>query len=96
MDDTTLRAVFTLDGKTQQFTPAGHNLGFDKAEALGTRLKKKGLRVSTVVQPGRHKGHGYKNCEPCKTAAKNFSEEETAAGETSAAEPAQESPTSAR
>jgi len=94
MDDTTLRAVFALDGKTQKFVPAGHNLTFDKAEALRTSLEGKGQRISSVVQTSRHKGHGYKSCEPCKTAAENFSEQENAAEEHTT-EPTEESATSA-
>jgi hypothetical protein len=95
MNDMSQRAVFTLDGKTQKFVPAGHNLTFGKAETLITRLQGKGLRVSSVVQTDRHKGHGYKNCASCKTAAENLSEEQNPTGESTAAEPAEKSQASA-
>lgn len=73
MNETSLRAVFTLDEKTKQYLPAGHNLTPEKAEALAIRLHEKGPRVATATQPLRHKGRGYKNCQACKTAAKNLS-----------------------
>lgn len=82
MNETSLRAVFTLDEEAKKYIPAGHNLTPEKAEALATRLHEKGPRVATAFQTLRHKGRGYKNCEPCKTAAENLSgHPDTAEGE---------------
>lgn len=92
MNETSLRAVFTLDEKTQKYVPAGHNLSPEKAEALATRLHEKGPRVATAFQTLRHKGRRYKNCEPCKTAAENLSgHPEAADGETAAEDNEEES-----
>jgi len=90
MTETSLRAVFTFDEKAKRFLPAGHNLTFEKAETLATRLHEKGPRVATAVQPLRHKDHGYKNCQACKTAAKNLSESDTGISEDHTAESSEE------
>ena len=81
MNETSLRAVFTFYEEAKKYVPAGHNLTPEKAEALAS-LHGKGPRVATVFQALRHKGRGYKNCEPCKTAAENLSgHPETSDGE---------------
>lgn len=86
MNDTGLRAILTLDEKTQQYVPAGHNLAPDKADALAANLRNKGLRVTVAFQTLRHKGRGYKNCESCKTAAENLRGDENQPQEENAAE----------
>ncbi len=90
MNETTLRAVFTLDEEAKWYLPAGHNLTPEKAEALATRLQGKGRRVSTATQPLRHKGRGYKNCQACKTAAENLSGDQKEFHEDHAAESPEE------
>ena len=61
------------DEKTKQYGPAGHNLTQEKAEEHAAHLQNEGFDVAIAVQLLRHKGRGFKNCEPCKTAALNLS-----------------------
>lgn len=93
MNQTSLRAVFTLNEETHSYVPVGHNLTQEKAESLATRLQSDGLRVATAPQPLRHSGR-YRACQPCKTAAENLSgQQQNETDEGIGTEPSEESQT---
>lgn len=73
MSETTLKAVFRRDLKTKRYETAGHNFSAQKAEERAAHLQDEGFDAAVVPQPLRHKGRGFKNCEPCKAAAENLS-----------------------
>ncbi len=75
MSEVSLKAILALDEKTRRRKPAGHNLSAEKAAERAAQLRNKGVSVSVLDQPSRHKGHGYKNCKSCQSAAENLSQE---------------------
>jgi hypothetical protein len=72
MSEEILKAILAMDKKTERFTPAGHNLSAEKAAERAAELRSKGVQVSLLDQPSRHRGHGYKNCESCLNAAETL------------------------
>ena len=73
MTETALRAVLRRDEKTKRYEPAGHNFSQEKAEERAAHLQNEGVDAAVIPQALRHSGRGFKNCEPCKTAAENLS-----------------------